>query len=121
MIKFLIKLAVAALIANATWRIGTAYASFYRFRDAVEESSRFSADRSVDVLRQRVRELAGQYDLPLADDDFAVSRAGQYTRLTGQYTQPIEVVPGYEYPWTFSWDMNVLTGLPPIAPRSPDK
>jgi len=45
------------LIANATWRIGTAYASFYRFRDAVEESSRFSADRSVDVLRQRVNSL----------------------------------------------------------------
>jgi hypothetical protein len=120
MLKFLVKLAFAALIANAAWRVGSAYAAFYRFRDAVEESARFSADKSADVVRMRVLELANQYDLPIDEDDVTVTRQQPYTHLTGRYAQPIAVIPGYEYPWTFSWDMNVLTGLPALAP-SPHK
>ncbi|MGE5243836.1 MAG: hypothetical protein ACM3SQ_06385 [Betaproteobacteria bacterium] len=120
MIKFLIKLAIAALIANAAWRVGSAYAAFYRFRDAIEESARFSGDRSTEALRDRILELAGQYDLPLADDGFDVRRDEVHTFLTGEYTQPIALLPGYEYPWTFRWNLDVLTAAlarPPSPPQ----
>ena len=39
MLKLLIKLALAGLIANAAWRMGSTYLSFYRFKDAVSESA----------------------------------------------------------------------------------
>jgi hypothetical protein len=118
MLKFLVKLALAALIANATWRVGTAYAAFYRFRDAVEESARFSGDRSVEMLRERVLELASQFDLPLATDDLTVRRNDAHTLIEGEYTEPIPLLPGYAYPWTFSWNLDVLSAEP-LRPSSP--
>ena len=33
--KTLLKLVIVALLANALWRIGSAYATFYKFTDAV--------------------------------------------------------------------------------------
>ena len=68
MIKLIIKLAIAALVANAAWRLGSTYLAFYKFQDAVKESVLFGADKTVDQLRARTMELASQYDLPLADE-----------------------------------------------------
>ncbi len=117
LIKFLVKLALAALIVNATWRVGTAYAAFYRFRDAVEESTRFSGNRPVDALRQRVLDLANQFDLPLTDDGFTVKRVESHIFVDGEYTEPIAILPGYEYPWTFSWASDVVTTTTESSPR----
>jgi len=41
MLKLLIKLALAALVANAAYRLGTAYLSYYRFTDAVAQTAQF--------------------------------------------------------------------------------
>ena len=46
MLKFLIKLAVAALIANATWRLASVYIQFYRFQDAVTEVAQFGREKT---------------------------------------------------------------------------
>ena len=35
LLTLVVKLALAALIANAALKVGTAYATFYRFKDAV--------------------------------------------------------------------------------------
>ena len=60
MIKLIIKLAIAALIANAAWRLGSSYLAFYKFQDAVKESVLFGSDKTVDQLRSRTMELASQ-------------------------------------------------------------
>ena len=73
MIKLIIKLAIAALIANAAWRLGSTYLAFYKFQDAVKESVLFGADKTVDQLRSRTMELASQYDLPLAEENFTIN------------------------------------------------
>ena len=85
MIKLFIKLALAALIANAAWRVGSAYMTFYKFQDAVSEASQFSGQKSEDELHQRVLELASDYDVPLASNAVTVRRENQHTVIDGTY------------------------------------
>jgi len=108
MLGRIIKLVIAALIANASWRIGSTYVSHYRFKDAVAESAQFGTNQSVDQLHQRVLDLGAQYNLPITDDSFTIRREGIHTYVAGSYTQMIEVVPGYRYPWPFSWNVEAM-------------
>ena len=119
MIKLVLKLALAALLANAAWRIGSSYVAFYKFKDAVAEEAQFGADKSEDQLRQRVIVLAEQYDLPVDGDALTVTKADQRTRIAGSYTKPIEVVPGYKYPWAFTWDIETInfSKIQPFTPK----
>jgi hypothetical protein len=110
MVKLFIKLAIVGLIAHAVWRVGSAYVTFYRFQDAVAEIAQFGAQQSGADLRQRVGDLASQYELPLSDDAFTVRRDERnHTYIDGSYVQPLEFLPGYRYPWTFTWHVDVLT------------
>jgi hypothetical protein len=109
MIKLIIKLAIAALIANAAWRLGSTYLSFYKFQDAVKESILFGADKSVDQLRARTLELAAQYDLPITDESFTIKRSNEHTVVDGSYTQPVQLLPGYTRPWPFTFHIDVLS------------
>jgi hypothetical protein len=111
-VKRLIKLIVVVLIANALWRIGAAYVSFYRFKDSV----RFAATdlrKSEDELRSSILELASTYDVPLAEDAIAIHREAQHTLVEGSYKTPIAVLPGYEYKWPFSVDIDAYAPVPP--------
>ena len=119
MLKLLLKLAVAALIANAAWRIGSSYVSFYKFKDAVNEEAQFGADKSDDQLRDRVVTLAQQFDLPVEGDRLTISKGNQRTRIAGSYTKRIEVVPGFKYPWAFSWDIETInfSKIQPFTPK----
>lgn len=110
MLKLLIKLALAALVANAAFRLGTAYLSYYRFTDAVTQTAQFGTDRSQAELRRRVLELASQYDVPLAEDGFTIRRTDEnHTIVDGGYTQPVDLLPGYRYPWPFTVHVDVFT------------
>lgn len=112
MIKTIIKLAAAALLANACWRIGSAYATFFRFRDAIQQSTQFSHGRSDAELQQRIIELASQYDIPLARDGFTVRRIDDHTFTEGEYRQDIDFAPGVTRPWTFKWETETYVAVP---------
>jgi hypothetical protein len=117
--KLLVKLALAALIANAAWRLGSAYVTFYRFKDAVAETAQFGNQRSKAELQQRVLELASQYDIPLAADAVSVRRDDpNHTIIDGSYTQPVNVLPGYRYLCPFVWHVDVFTVGPSKAEPS---
>lgn len=113
MIKLIIKLAIAALIANAAWRVGSAYVTFYRFNDALTEVSQFEAGQSQAQaqLQQKVLELADQYDVPLTDDGFTLTRDEHRTEIKGSYTREIQLFPGYTYPWPFRFDVNTVNPM----------
>src|SRR5262249_31522777 len=51
--KTILKLVAAALVANAAWHVGSAYASHYRFTDAVESASQFGSQLSEAILEGR--------------------------------------------------------------------
>jgi len=112
MFRLLVKLAIAGLIANASWRMGSAYLSFYRFKDAVAETTQYSKEKSDDELRQRILEIASHYDVPLADDDVTVRHQDDHTLVDGSYKQLIDLVPGYRYPWLFTFSIDTFTIVP---------
>jgi hypothetical protein len=110
MLKFLIKLALAALVAIAVWRLGSVYILFYRFEDAVTEVAQFGREKTGADLERRILELASQYDVPLADDGLTVRRDDRnHTVIDGAYEQPVDLLPGYRYPWSFKMHVDVLT------------
>jgi hypothetical protein len=120
MLKLFVKLALAALIANAVWRLGSAYLQYYRFADAVTQTAQFGIERSRADLPRRIVELASQYDVPLSFDDFTVAHDDRnHTLIDGSYTQPVDLAPGYRYPWPFSLHVDVLNvgALEPASGR----
>ena len=44
--KFLIKLAIAALVANACFRIGTEYLTYIKFRDSIRDAAMSSSSNT---------------------------------------------------------------------------
>ena len=106
--KTIIKLIVVAVLANALWHVGTAYAGFYKFKDSVSEA----ASQGESTEAQKIVELASTYDLPLAADDFTVTREVHHTAIRGSYKQRVAMFPGFEYQWPFNIDLDAY----PIAP-----
>ena len=41
MFRIVIRLAIAALVINAAWRVGTVYWRFYQFEDRLQEIAQF--------------------------------------------------------------------------------
>jgi hypothetical protein len=110
-VKTIIKLIVVAILANALWRVGTAYTAFYKFKDAVTDAASLG-ESTEEELRQKIVELASTYDLPLTAEDVTVTRDVHHTAIRGSYTQGIAMFPGFEYQWPFNIDLDAY----PIAP-----
>jgi hypothetical protein len=116
MIKTIIKFAIVVVLANGIWRVGSAYTSYYRFRDAVAEVALRSKGMTDDQLKDKVMALAAEYDEPIADDAIAVERDERHTAIEASYVKPISVLPGYDYQWPFSLNVDTLV-ITPVRPR----
>jgi hypothetical protein len=112
MIKLIVKLAIAALVANLCWRVGSAYLSFYRFKDSVKETALYSKGKSDGELRQKVLDLASTYDVLLDDAALSIRREENHTYVAGSYKQPVDLFPGYQYEWPFTFDIDAYTITP---------
>jgi hypothetical protein len=118
MLKLVFKLAVTALLANAAYRVGSEYLAYIRFRDEVRDAAMFKAHND-EELTKRIMDLAGEYDLPLAESAIDIRRDERRVSVAGSYDKSIEIVPTFFYPWHFSWsiDATVSIVIPPFAPR----
>lgn len=116
MIKLFIKLALAALLANGAYRIGSEYLTYIRFRDGVRDAAMFKA-RTDEELQRRIMDLAGQYDLPLTEEAISIQREERRVMVQGRYRKPIEIVPSYFYAWPFSWSIEaIVSATVPLVP-----
>jgi hypothetical protein len=111
--KTLLKLALVALIANATWHLWGVYASHFKFKDAVQSLAQYGADKSEEEVRERILTLAAEYDVPITSENFTLSRKEKHTIIDGAYTRPVDLAPGFTYPWSFSWHVDTFTVTPP--------
>jgi hypothetical protein len=111
-LKLIVKLAIVALVANAAWHLMTAYTSYYKFKDAIQQTTQFGNDKSVDQLKTRILTLAGDYDLPLGEDDFTVRRETLHTIVEGAYVKTIDLLPGYSRPWRFEFHTDTFSEAP---------
>jgi hypothetical protein len=114
MIRALVKLALAALIVNAAWRVGSAYATHLKFRDAVREAATYDLSGEAD-LRQKILNLAEQFDIPLDDDALKIKIEDQQTIVEGSYVRPIQLLPSYEYPWPFQLTIEAIRDVKPSS------
>jgi hypothetical protein len=111
-IKLLIKLAIVALVANAAWHVMMAYTSYYKFKDAVQQTTLFGNDKTVEQLKSRVLSLASDYDLPVGEDDVTVKRDQLHTMVDGSYEKTIDLLPGYSRRWTFEFHTDTFSEAP---------
>jgi len=114
LIKFILKLLVAALIANAAWHTMSAYASYWKFKDAVTQTTQFGNDKSLATLKARILQLAMDYDLPIDGDDFTITRSREtlHTVVDGTYARDIEFAPGFVRPWSFPFHIDTFSEAP---------
>jgi hypothetical protein len=121
--KVLIRIAIVVLLANASWRLFTAYTAHYRFRDAVEQVSQFGEKLSDAQLQQKVIDLAGQFDVPVTADNFTIRHELNHTLIDGTYKRPVELLPTIPYDWAFAWHVDTLSVVgrsgPEIANPAP--
>jgi hypothetical protein len=101
-IKLAIRLAIVALLANGTWRVGAAYAQHYRFTDAVAQTTQFRGSKTDDQVRVRIFELALTYDIPVTADNVTLTQRENHTIVDCAYKRPIELFPGFTYAWPFT-------------------
>jgi hypothetical protein len=111
MFRAALKLALAAFIANAVWRVSSEYITEFKFRDAVREAAIYEGRGDVD-LRQRIAAIAERFDLPIDDDALKIERRDSHIDIEGVYEKPIELVPGYPYPWRFAWTVDAALVQP---------
>ncbi len=107
--KTIIKLIVAALVVHATYRAGTVYLRYYNFRDDVQQIAQFAGRQSDGELRNKVLESAQQRGIPLDPDAATVRRQNNHLQIDATYTEKIELLPRYFYPWEFKMNVDVLT------------
>lgn len=107
--KTIIKLIVAALVVHATWRTSTVYMRYYEFKDQVHEAAQFSDRKPDSELHARVLTLAEQHQIPLAPEALNVRRQENHTLVDATYTEQIEVLPRYFYPWEFKVHVDTFT------------
>ena len=112
MLKTIIKLAIVALLANAIWRIGSAYMSFYRFKDSVDELALHSKGKTIEELKDRVLELAASYDEPIEADAVSVHRDDPHLIVEGSYKKRVLLAPGFEYAWPFTLKVDEMVIVP---------
>jgi hypothetical protein len=116
--KLLIKLLVAALVANAAYRIGSEYLAHVQFRDAIRDAATYKTTND-EELRRKIMELSVEHDVPLVEDHLKIVRDERHVVVEGRYEKPIEVVPTVRYRWPFSWtiDAIVSTTYPLVPPK----
>ena len=99
--RTLIKLALVALLINASWQLFSVYWAHFKFVDAVQSTTQFRGDKSDEVIRNRILELAGEFDVPVTDENLTVEGSRQHTTVDSAYTRPVKLLPGYTYLWQF--------------------
>ena len=107
--KTIIKLLIAAAVIHATWRAGTAYMKFYEFKDEVTQIAQFGVNVADEVLRTHVIDAAKRREIPVAPGAVTVRRQNAHIIVDANYTEPIELLPSYVYPWDAKMHVDVLT------------
>lgn len=107
--KTIIKLVMAGLLVHASWRGGAAFWRYYKFKDGVQATAQFAGARSEAEIHNRVVEIAQELDIPVDPENIEVRKEENHTFVNAAYTERIEFVPTYVYPWQFKLNVDVFT------------
>jgi hypothetical protein len=116
MIRTVLKLAFVALLANATWHLFGAYSPHYKFKDGVQYAAQYRGGMTDAALREKILELAAQFEVPVTAADLSVTHDDKHTFVAVSYVRPVDLAPGFTYPWPFSIHVDAFH----LAPPKPD-
>lgn len=108
----LLNLAVVLLIVHAGWKIGPIVFRHFDFKDQVTQTARFSAGQSAVQLKGAVLALAEREGVPLDERALTVEKSGDRIRVDVTYTELLEVLPRYFYPYEFTIVVDTLLARP---------
>jgi len=103
--KTIIKLAIAIAIANALFHVGTAYLSYFQFKDAVDELATHTVGTDAQ-MREKVVELANKYDEPVDPEAIDIRHTEQHIFIETSYTKDVALFPGYVRKWPFEMKVD---------------
>jgi hypothetical protein len=108
MIKKVISLVVFLLLANAGIRVAFVYFHDQQFDDGLRELSLFSGNKTDEILRAKVLELAAQNQIPLDPDFVELTRKstpgiGDHAVIKVSYAVLVPVFPGSPRRFEFSY------------------
>jgi len=93
MVKLTIKLAIAALIANALWQVVPPYYTNLQFTEAMKEVAAFPGWReTLPTVKVKCAKIAKEHGLDLGPEDFDVKMIGAGTGQTAIIDVSYEVV-----------------------------
>jgi hypothetical protein len=118
-IKTVVKLLIALVILNATFRTGLVTWNYYQLRDEAQQQLVFGASTPTAVLHERILRRAADLDIPLAPDGLTVTRDGIRTTAEARYTQPLEYFPNQIYPVDLSFTVDALSMTSGAIEQSP--
>jgi hypothetical protein len=107
--KTIIKLLIVVAILNACARGAMAAWTYYQFKDAASQTILFGGNASTGQLQEQILRRAAELDVPIEPQNLTVTRDGPRTVAEASYTQPVELVPTYEHPVTFSFTVDALS------------
>lgn len=107
--RTLIRLVIAALIVHGSWRAGTVSWRYYKFRDNLQAAAQFAGPGTVPELHARAMEIASEFAIPVMPEQVHVRQVKNRTFIDATYTDQIEILPRYFYPWEFKVNIETFT------------
>ena len=102
MIRRLIALVFVAAIVYAGYNVGTAWAHYRKFQDAVRDTALFGNGKTDDDLRTKIMEQASQNQVPLSPDDVTIARRAGEVVIGAHYVQTVKILPGFTRDFDFT-------------------
>jgi hypothetical protein len=107
-IKTIIKLAVLAVAANATWHFFLAYSGHYKLRDTARGIAQNRREKTDEQLHDEIVAAAEEIDVPVPVDGVVVTHEGLTTTISASYSRTIEVLPNKSIDWPFSFRVDTF-------------
>lgn len=117
--KTIIKLLIVAAVLHACVRGAMAAWSYYEFRDAAYQTILFGGGSSVGELEAQIMRRAEELQVPIDPQNLEVTRDGPRTMAEAAYTQRVELLPSYRYPFNFSFTVDAMAVNPTTASEAP--
>jgi hypothetical protein len=99
MVRTIVKIVFALLVAHALYHFLPVYISYHLFRDDVKQAALFGAGATQQELVEQVMLHAQAREVPLERANVWVRKEKNQTFIDTAYEQPVRVLPWYTYTW----------------------
>ena len=115
MIRAAVKFGIASLILYVAWHVGPVYVAHRQLKTDVVQATRDHGRGSEEELLTAVLAVTNRVGAPVDSDDIQVHKDDTYTYLRVTYTEPLQLLPSFTYPWTFTINAQGLAITPQVG------